>query len=81
MMNPSGSQNSSIPPWLRDESLEDARSTPMQPGANGYSAVPGVQPTVNPALLQRAKTIHWGLKVATMLLCLLMSATAVIGLG
>lgn len=83
-MNGATSQNSSIPPWLRDESLEDGKPVGgnMQ-GANGYSAVPGgsAQQPPNPSLIQRARTIHWGLKIGTMLLCVLMSATAVIGLG
>jgi hypothetical protein len=83
-MNMSGNnttQTSSIPPWLREESLDDNR--PMgTPGVNGYSSVPNnSQSTLSPAMLQRARTIHWGLKVGTMLLCVLMAATAVIGLG
>jgi hypothetical protein len=77
----------SIPPWLRDDGLEDRNTLNNQQNLSypsGYAQVPtGHTSSVSPSssLDQRAKYIHWGLKITTMVLCLLMSATAVIGLG
>jgi len=68
--NPS---NSSTPPWLRED-LDVAQplkeSSAARPHGEGQSDVD-----------RKSKVIYWILKITTMFLCVLIAATAVIGIG
>ncbi len=63
------------PPWLREESFE-----PLHTAENGLDAKVST-PTNSGMDLRRTQMIFWVMKIITMLLCFLMAATAVIGIG
>eukprot|EP00981_Chlorochromonas_danica_P014905 scaffold9386_cov154-Ochromonas_danica.AAC.12 len=65
----------STPPWLREEGLDDVQ--PLHPAAS-----PGqpIQKTVSADLDRRANLVYYCLKIITILLCILMIVTAVVGL-
>lgn len=80
-----------LPPWLREDHLEEAplkypAGMPASQGSSSHlasqttgAAVPTTQKT--PEQEKRAAMIHWSLRIITMVLCVLMCATAVIGVG
>lgn len=74
-------QAAAVPPWLREDHLEEAPlNSPTNPSlVNPANPAGTVQKT--PEQEKRAKTIHWSLRIITMALCILMCATAVIGVG
>lgn len=63
-----------VPDWLRSNGKGDAE--PLNNLESGGEVVEVAKERVG-----KAKIIYWGLKAVTMSLCLLMAATALIGLS
>jgi len=86
-------QAQSKPSWLEDgnggmggggggisgSSHEDTSHVPLT-SSSGIGQVEGMQ-QVSEDVLSRARYVHWGLRIVTMLLCVLMFVTACLGLG
>lgn len=72
MSNP----QSATPPWLRED-LEVAQPL-KEPTGNRKSNEPSSTAMSNE---RKSKVVYWMLKIVTMCLCVLISATAVIGIG
>jgi hypothetical protein len=77
MMNSSPHSTSATPPWLREGGLDD-----IQPLNTSAQRQPSVQSLKGSADSERnLMPVHYALKFTTILLCMLMITTAVIGLG
>ncbi len=74
--------NSGLPPWLRDDNLEEAPlNSPVPPNSNHSVPVQVGHTQKTPEQEKRASMIHWSLRIITMVLCVLMCATSVVGVG
>jgi hypothetical protein len=81
------------PPWLKGENLEDAQPLNSSSSRHGatFALGPQQQQTQQPTSAvadstlpftpARLSMIHMVLKVVTMLLCMLMDITAILGIG
>jgi hypothetical protein len=70
------SNQSATPPWLREEADD------VQPlNNNGSNMQKQQQNTSGSTDERKTKVVYWLLKFVTMFLCVLIAATAVIGIG
>eukprot|EP01031_Cornospumella_fuschlensis_P036725 gene36725-44548_t len=67
--------SANTPAWLREDDLEDVVPLNTLPPSSSGAAAPSNSPDGQKQLL----TVHYALKGVTMLLCILMAATAIIG--
>lgn len=81
-------QAANLPEWLKDEDMDPTDDSPLKPS---QSSLP--PPPSNPAISSsnqesssfsndaKLRMFHWALRIVTMLLCVLMVITSIIGLG
>lgn len=72
------------PPWLKDEALEDVQplnSSSFASNGAANSAAQSQTPSSTLPIQEKIPLILTTLKIVTMLLCVLMAATAAIGIG
>lgn len=68
------------PQWLVEESMEDGQPLNSAPSSSNNAPVAGKSSVLN-ITVKHKSLIHWVLKGATMCLCCLMGATAIIGIS
>lgn len=67
---------SSLPPWLRDDNLEDVQ--PLNTNSQPNPSTDSIPFSDNEGQM---KLVHWVIKIVIMFLCILMAATAIVGVG